>query len=195
MNADDAANQRLLASREQLRLAWREARVPQGQRALNAMSAAERAASGSAGTAASKQTPAAAWTDALRAVPGAAILLDALRGWWQQHPLRLYSVIAAEAGAAVAKPVAQRHPVALVGGAFVVGALLALSRPWRWIIKPALFAGLVPHLASNTLAHLPLQSWLAALSSLAQTPRRQSDFSAQSGQSGQTAPGAASTRH
>jgi hypothetical protein len=181
-SSDERANQRLTASREQLRLAWIEGRAPQGQRALNAMSAAERAKARAASAAnAASGAPAhhptsAAWTEALKTVPGATILLDALRGWWWQHPLRLYGVIAAEAGAAVAKPVAQRHPVALVGGAFVVGALLAWSRPWRWIIKPALFAGLVPQLASKTLAHslahLPLQSWLGALSSLAQTPRR-----------------------
>lgn len=169
MNHDNEAEQRLQDSREQLRLAWHEATAPQGRRALNAMSAAQRAG---AGAPAGHTEPTAAWAEALKSVPGATILLDALRGWWWQHPLRLYGVIAAEAGAAVAKPVAQRHPVMLVAGAFAAGALLAWSRPWRWIIKPALFAGLVPQLASKTLAHMPLQSWLGALSSLAQTPRR-----------------------
>lgn len=41
---------------------------------------------------------------------------------------------------AVINPVAQRNPVGLVAGAFLLGGLLVWARPWRVSIGPALLA-------------------------------------------------------
>jgi hypothetical protein len=53
----------------------------------------------------------------------------------------------------------------------LLGALLAWSRPWRWILRPALLASLLPQLFQGTMARVPVQSWLTALTSLAQERR------------------------
>jgi hypothetical protein len=73
--------------------------------------------------------------------------------------------VASEASNAVVRPIAQHNPVALVVAAGLVGAVFAWSRPWRWALKPALFAGLLPQLVSRVVANLPLESWLAVLGS------------------------------
>jgi len=102
-----------------------------------------------------------AWLDKLKEQPTIAIIIDTLRSWWLQHPMRAAVHVASEAGNAVAKPIAQHNPLALVAIAAVFGAVLAWSRPWRWALKPALFAGLLPQLVSRVVANLPLESWLA----------------------------------
>ena len=145
------ASQRLALSRERLRQALRHLAAPNG-------------ASNSPNADASN----VAWLDRLNAIPGIGVMLDALRSWWDQHPLRLASLVLAEAGEAVVQPLAQRHPMGLVVGAFLVGAGLAWSRPWRWILTPALFAGLIPHLVSKAVSQLPPSSWIDLLASLVQ---------------------------
>ncbi len=80
----------------------------------------------------------------LKDLPGAAMVIDAVQTWWAQHPLRTATLVAGEASRKFAAPLAERNPVALILGAVVVGALLAWTRPWRWILRPALFAGLLP---------------------------------------------------
>jgi hypothetical protein len=112
-------------------------------------------------------TGALAWLERIKQQPAIAILIDTLQGWWSRHPLRAAVHVASEAGNAVAKPIAQHNPIALVALACVAGAVLAWSRPWRWALKPALFAGLMPQLVSRVVANLPLESWLAVLT---QTP-------------------------
>ncbi|MFM9879966.1 MAG: hypothetical protein ACKVOO_06105 [Burkholderiaceae bacterium] len=97
------------------------------------------------------------------AVPAVAVVIEALGSWWAQHPLRSVGGVAADAAKAMVLPVAQRHPAALVAGAFVFGGLLMWSRPWRWLLKPALFSGLLPQLVSKTLSHLPIHTWAALL--------------------------------
>ncbi len=88
------------------------------------------------------------WLDTLQAIPGASVVVEAVGNWWAKHPLRVTVTVAATAATAVVKPIAQRHPLGLVSGAFVLGGLFALSRPWRWrwAVQPALFAGLAQHL-------------------------------------------------
>ena len=86
-----------------------------------------------------------------KAIPGVAIVIEALGNWWAKHPLRLAAIVTARAASAVAKPVAQRHPLGLVVGAFLVGGAIAWSRPWRWGLRPALFAGLVPQLILSAM--------------------------------------------
>ncbi len=98
------------------------------------------------------------------------MVADALHDWWAQHPWHVAATVAADAAKAAVQPVAQRHPIALVVGAVVVGGLIVWARPWRGILKPALLAGLLPQLVSKAVAHLPVESWLAVLSSLAQRP-------------------------
>ncbi|MDO9284577.1 MAG: hypothetical protein Q7U26_06740 [Aquabacterium sp.] len=92
-----------------------------------------------------------AWLASLKAMPGVGLLVAAAEAWWSRHPLHLAGTIAVTAADAVLKPVAQRHPLRLVLGAAALGGLLAWSRPWRWVVVPALFAGLVPQLLSAAL--------------------------------------------
>lgn len=106
------------------------------------------------------------WLDDLKSIPLVTVLLEALGSWWMQHPLRVASQMAVETTSAIVQPLAKRNPLGLVVGALVVGGILAWGRPWRWILKPALFAGLWSQLLSKGIAHLPLESWLAALVSV-----------------------------
>lgn len=122
---------RLALSRERLRRAMTGAPEP--------------AADGSA-----PPPPRARWWDDFRALPGAGIVIDATQQWWARHPLRTTTLIALEGAHAVIQPLARRHPLALVLGAFVIGALLARRRPWGWL-KPAVFAGLLPQLVIASL--------------------------------------------
>lgn len=117
--------------------------------------------------------PHSPWLAGLRSTPGRSALLDALLAWWGYHPMRMYGVLASRAAETLARPVASRHPYGLVLSAAVIGALLVWSRPWRWIVRPALFAGLLPVLARATLRQMPLHAWLAALSSLMKRPASQ----------------------
>ncbi len=104
------------------------------------------------------------WLQGLRELPIISLVADALHGWWLQNPLRPVALVAAEASNAVARPLAQRHPIALLLVAGTVGAALAWARPWRWALRSALFAGLVPQLASRVVDKLPIESWLTLLS-------------------------------
>ena len=96
---------------------------------------------------------------------------ETVGSWWTHHPLRLAASVAAEGVGAIARPLAQRHALLLVLGATLAGGLLVRSRPWRWIVKPALFAGLLPQLATRLVARLPPSSWVSVVDSLTQ-PRR-----------------------
>ena len=147
---------RLTLSRERLREAMRDTTAQRSS-----------SRSPSAGIAAT------AWLDSLKAIPGAGVVVDAVRSWWAQHPLRVACMVAADATKSVLQPMAQKNPLALVLGALVLGGLLAWSRPWRWLIKPALFAGLLPQLVSKALAHVPSRSWLSVLTSLMQEQQEQ----------------------
>jgi hypothetical protein len=115
-----------------------------------------------------------AWLSGLAAIPGAGVLVDAVRSWWAQHPLRVAALVAIDASKTLLLPLARRNPVGLVVGALVVGGVIAWVRPWRGILKPALFAGLLPQLIAKAMAHVPVESWLSVLSAFAaqQTDRR-----------------------
>ncbi|OGB01093.1 MAG: hypothetical protein A3E25_15395 [Burkholderiales bacterium RIFCSPHIGHO2_12_FULL_69_20] len=89
-----------------------------------------------------------AWLVALQGMPVVGLLVQAAQAWWVRHPLHLAGSLAATTADAVLKPIAQRHPLRLVLGAAALGGLLAWSRPWRWVVAPALFAGLLPQLLS-----------------------------------------------
>ncbi|MCV2356502.1 hypothetical protein LNV09_20365 [Paucibacter sp. B2R-40] len=98
----------------------------------------------------------------LKSLPGAALLFELSKTWWQQQPL----------GAAVKaslSPLARRHPFALVCGAAALGGLLVWARPWR-LLKPALLAGLAQQLLSKALGGATLEACLAAFGAMTQAP-------------------------
>ena len=107
---------------------------------------------------------------ALGGIPGASIVIDAVRSWWSQNPMRVASLVAADAAKTMLQPMAQRNPLLLVLGAVVVGALLVKIRPWRGILRPALFAGLLPQLVSKLMAQVPVESWMDMLTSFTGKP-------------------------
>jgi hypothetical protein len=146
---------RLALSRERLRHAMRTSAAPKG---------------GSTHPHAGRFST--AWLASLKDIPGAAVIISAVTSWWAQHPLRLAGMVAADAASAVVRPVAQRNPLGLVLGALVLGGVLAWSRPWRWLLTPALFAGLLPQLFSKAMALVPPSSWMAVLTSLVQQQER-----------------------
>ncbi len=113
-----------------------------------------------------------AWLDSLKTAPGVSIIVEAINAWWMRHPLRLASGVAVDAARAALQPVAQKNPVALVLGALVLGAVVAWSRPWRWIARPALLAGLAPQLLTKVIAHAPVSSWLSVLTAMTEGPKK-----------------------
>ncbi len=73
-------------------------------------------------------------------------LREALRQSDANYPLQTVLHATAASAGLVLQPVARAHPYRLVIGAAVVGALLARTRPWRWLPASALLAGVVPQL-------------------------------------------------
>ncbi|MES2100964.1 MAG: hypothetical protein V4569_14150 [Pseudomonadota bacterium] len=100
------------------------------------------------------------WLHRVTDLPLVSAVIESLTAWWSQHPLRPVVSVANEASTAVVKPLAQRNPLTLVLVAGAIGAGLAWTRPWRWIFRSALFAGLVPQLASRVVSGLPIESWM-----------------------------------
>ena len=139
--------QRLLCSRQRLREALAQRSLPESARAEGGRSD---------------------WYQSLMSLPGATIVKDALEGWWAQHPLRVASLVALQAGNSLLKPTAQKHPWCLVAAALLVGATVVQIKPWRWGWKKTLLAGLLPQLISKVVSQVPVASWMAVASQLAQ---------------------------
>ncbi len=138
------AIERLVLSRERLRVALQSA-------------AAVRAGPGGAGESHG------AWLDGLKAIPGLGSLVEAACQWWDRHPLHSVGTALVVVAKSALQPIAQRHPLGLVLSAALLGAVLVWSRPWHAIIRPALWAGLLPSILAGAAAKSSLQSWLAAL--------------------------------
>jgi hypothetical protein len=94
------------------------------------------------------------WLKGLSGHPLAAFTIDALTDRWARHPLHATVQMAEVAAAETVAPLVRRHPALVLGGAAVAGALLVRARPWRWLLRPALVAGLASQLASQWLRHL-----------------------------------------
>lgn len=148
-----SASERLTLSRERLRLSLSKAMAAQGHARLQSDGAGHRG-----------------WMDSLKLNPAANIVMEAASLWWAQHPLRVASMLTADAVKSLVKTTGQRHPLGLVAGGLVLGGLLAWGRPWRLLLTPALLAGLMPQLLTKALSLVPPGSWMVVLASLAQQP-------------------------
>jgi hypothetical protein len=108
-----------------------------------------------------------AWLGSLRNNPVVALVADAIRSWWANHPLHPAADLAEGIAREAVAPLARRHPRAMVAGAFVIGALLVWGKPWRWLIKPALFTGIMAQVASHVIAQVPIDSILNTITAFA----------------------------
>lgn len=141
------ANERLAQSRERLRQAMRlGALAPRGTGASTSLGA-----SGREGTASASATL------------GLPVIVQVLLEGWSRHPLRTAITLGHCAAKAILQPMANKHPVALMLAALLVGASVAYLRPWRWVVKPGFRTGLLPHLAYKTLSRIPLTMWWSVL--------------------------------
>ncbi len=84
--------------------------------------------------------------------PVAAIAIDVMTEWWSQHPLHASASLAGAAARGAIVPLVRRHPAAVLGVAALAGAVVVRSRAWRWLLRPALVAGVASQIASRLLA-------------------------------------------
>ena len=96
----------------------------------------------------------ARWLKGLSKHPLAALTIDALADRWSRHPLHTSVQLAQTAANQTIAPLVRRHPALVLGSAAVAGALLVRARPWRWLLRPALLAGVASQVAAQLLAHL-----------------------------------------
>jgi hypothetical protein len=79
--------------------------------------------------------------------PLVVVLAAAARQGWDRHPWHIGLQLASEMLSGVLKPMVQRHPVKMVLAAALLGGVstgvLVGGRAWRWILKPAVVAGLL----------------------------------------------------
>lgn len=75
------------------------------------------------------------------------VLMSMVTHWWERHPLRQVTDMAAEVAAPAARSIlgsmAERHPLRLLALAAGAGALLVAVRPWRWLPQAALSSLLI----------------------------------------------------
>jgi hypothetical protein len=107
-----------------------------------------------------------AW-DRLRGLPVIGVVIDAASAWWSNHPLQPAASLAQGVVRDSVGPLARRRPLMMVAAAFAIGGALVWLRPWRWLVRPALFAGLVSQIATRALTQMPWESMLGAFTSFA----------------------------
>jgi hypothetical protein len=122
------------------------ARLAQSRTRL--LAALQQDAAPAAGTATPGSGDLAPWS-------GAAWLLDLLRGAWRQQPWQAAAGAAALAARELMRPLARRHPLLLVLGAALAGVALVQLRPARRLLRPALWAGVMPQVVRAVLARWP----------------------------------------
>ena len=126
------------------RLAQSRARIRHGLRAQSATTARDESPFNSAA--------ALAWMAVLHKVPGVDVLRQAAQAWWMQQPVQPAAAASWEALKVALPPMARRHPAALLATAAALGGLIAITRPWRWAFKPALWVALLPQLLGAIVA-------------------------------------------
>ena len=150
-----SACERLTLSRERLRLALRASTPQSASTSAPSGHSFFQAASG------------------LKDLPGAAIVLETLTRWWATQPMRPTLEAALKTIQASITPLVRRYPIGVAAGAMVLGAVVVVARPWRWLRllgKPALYSGLGEHVLAAAIARAPLQAWMDAVMQMAQTP-------------------------
>jgi hypothetical protein len=80
---------------------------------------------------------------------------EAVNQWIAEHPIKLASETLSDVTKSIVSPIAQRSPLLFVASALVVGGVLVWSRPWSWLLKPAVMAGIVPQIVSKVIAYAP----------------------------------------
>jgi hypothetical protein len=103
------------------------------------------------------------WMDRLRGHAVFGPVIDAVTAWWANHPLRPAASVGNSLIRDAVAPLARRHPFSVVAGALVLGGVLAWLKPWRWIVKPALFAGLASQVITRLVTAMPLDAVLNAV--------------------------------
>lgn len=111
------------------------------------------------------------WLDVIGEIPIVGAAVSALRSAWRDSPLPAAVQLAEDAGNAALRPTAQQHPLALVGIAMAGGAFLLWARPWRTLLRSALFAGLASQLTARLVSQIPIGSMLDAVQDFAAARR------------------------
>lgn len=106
------------------------------------------------------------WWRRLKATPGTRLLVQGVTSWAAHSPLLGVALLAVDALTATVRPIAQRSPLRLVFGAFVLGGVFAWSRPWRRVFTPALVAAVLPQLMSQAIKGVPRLTWMTLIASL-----------------------------
>jgi hypothetical protein len=113
--------------------------------------------------------------DRLRGHPVVGVAVEMANSWWTRHPLHPVASFAEGAVREHVGPVVRRHPLAVVGGAFAVGALVVWFRPWRLLSGTARAAGSASHVLIKLLGSMPIASLLAAFTAAAKNRADDSD--------------------
>ncbi len=95
-------------------------------------------------------------------LPNASLLIDALSQWWTHYTTQGHGQTAAGVAEDILKPLAKRHPLALVLSALALGGLVVWARPWRWAFKAPMLATWGPAMVSGALASATVQAWIHA---------------------------------
>ena len=86
------------------------------------------------------------------------IVGEVIGEWWAEHPLHASASLALAASRTAIVPLVRRHPAAVLGGATVVGAVLVWARPWRWLFRPAIIAGVASQLTARAITRMATSS-------------------------------------
>jgi hypothetical protein len=138
-----SAAERLAASRERMR-AWM----------IETDGGRDRRRRAEAAAAAGHKPPIA---DRLHDIPVVGLILDAFDTWWSHHPLQGVTTGMAQDRLG---PLVHRHPLLTMAGAFFVGMLMVRVKPWRWLGRSAIVAGLTGQIVSRAIAAIPLEALL-----------------------------------